>query len=602
MRSPLVCWAAVLTTLACANAPEPPRPDDALLRSLPAGRVVGHVSADGAHAWRGIPFAEPPVGALRWRAPRPAAPWAGTLEATRETPACVQFPLVVLGGDDDEPVGSEDCLTLNVFAPPLEASDVAAGRARLPVMVWIHGGANLRGEKATYDWSRFAVAHDTIVVTLSYRLGVLGWFRHEALWSDEDDAFDRSGNFGTLDLIRGLAWVRDNVAGFGGDPDNVTVFGESAGGNNVLALLLSPPAEGLFHRAIVQSGGQWSSTRAEAENWADAPEPGRKFSSRELLARLLIADGRAGDRSAARALAERMPPAETGAFLRGRTPEQLMAALGNGPDVTMSTVPLTIRGGDVVRSGAMIDRFAKGEYTRVPIVLGSNRDESKLSMMSDPAYTWRLLGLLPRVRDPERYARDAEYRSDAWKAEGVDEIAIEMRRHQGPTVFAYRFDWDEGPSVLGTDLAELVGAAHGIEIPFVMGVEHLGLSDEILVSRRNRSGREWLSQRMGRYWAEFARTGAPGRGTTGDLPAWSAWNDDGETSPRMLVLDTEADGGIRMSADYVTAARLAKRLQNDPRFDEGERCDAMARLQRSFPRLARAEAAACGPDQLASAP
>jgi len=210
--------------------------------------------------WRGIPYAQAPVGELRWRAPRALAPWPGTLEALAPGAACVQFPSSLLSDEDpSQPTGSEDCLTLNVFARPVSPSGIPGGAERRPVMVWIHGGANLTGESGVYDWSRFAVAHDTVVVALNYRLGLFGWFRHDSLWNEQDDVFDRSGNFGTLDLIHGLRWVQDNIAAFGGDPDNVTIFGESAGGNDVLALLLSPEAEGLFHRAISQ--------RARAKCW-----------------------------------------------------------------------------------------------------------------------------------------------------------------------------------------------------------------------------------------------------------------------------------------------------------------------------------------------
>jgi para-nitrobenzyl esterase len=595
-RTP-ACFAPAAVALlalaaACARpgAP-PPVADPATARTPVAGPVVGFTTVDGAHAWRGVPYAQPPVGALRWRAPRALPAWTAPREALAPGPACVQFPMALLTGDDSGGiVGSEDCLHLSIFAPSATPEAVPDGDARWPVMVWIHGGGNLMGESGSYDWGRFAVEHGTVVVALNYRLGLFGWFRHEALWGSGDDAFDRSGNFGTLDLVHGLRWVRDNVAAFGGDPGNVTIFGESAGGNDVIALLLAPPARGLFHRAISQSGGTWSASIAGAEHWSDDPEPGRRFSSREVLAQLLVADGRADDRDAARAIAASMTAAETGAFLRGRSAEALMDVLDARGDVSMDTVPLTIREGTVVPEGPMIDRFAAGDYTRVPTILGSNRDESKLFMAFDPEHTWQLLGFLPRLRDPERYDRDAEYGSDSWKAEGVDEIAIEMRRVQGPSVWAYRFDWDEEPTRLGTDLSRLIGAAHGLEIPFVMGIDHLGPVDAQLVTDRNRPGRRWLSERMGSYWAAFARSGDPGRGVEGDLPHWAPWDDTSEDSPRFLVFDTQQGGGLRMSAEYVTADRLAQRLMRDPRFDDEERCEALAELVDTFPRYARAEA------------
>jgi len=586
MRRHLFAPACVVLIAACTSPPEAPSPLDAATeRSLPAGRIVGYTSPDGAHAWRAIPYAEPPVGELRWRAPRKLAAWEGTLEAFAPGASCVQLPMsLTSNARPDSIVGSEDCLTLSVFAPARTPNRVPTGGDRMPVMVWIHGGGNLQGENGTYDWSRFAAKHDTVVVALNYRLGLFGWFRHEALWNEADSASDRSGNFGTLDLIRGLEWVRDNASAFGGDPGNVTIFGESAGGNDVITLLLSPLARGLFQRAIAQSGGLWSTSIAEAENWQDADEPGWPFSSREVLGQLLVEAGIADGRDAARSHADAMSPSDTGQFLRGRSQTQLMDVLISVGDASMDTVPLTIREGVVVPQGEMIDSFARGSYTRVPTILGTNRDESKLFMMAESEHTWNLFGVFPRSRDRARYERDAEYRSAAWKASGADEIAIEMRRNQGPSVWSYRFDWDEEPRRWGVDLPHLVGAAHGVEIPFVMGITSLTSVDAILTSEENKPGREWLSERMGSYWAEFARNGDPGRGTAGDLPRWTPWDDTNETSARFIVFDTEAGGGVRMSSEYVTAERIAARLHSDSRFTAEERCDGLARLEDTFPR------------------
>jgi para-nitrobenzyl esterase len=198
-------------------------------RRIAAGELIGSRERDGTHAWRGIRFAAAPVGHLRWRAPQPAAPWSGVVEALAHGAMAPQYagllaPVPVrLHGTV---IGDEDCLTLNIFAP----GEGTAVR-RHPVMVWIHGGANAVGTSAIYDVARNYAAHDGIVVvTVNYRLGVLGWFRHPTLMeADQATPEDRSGNFGTLDLIAALRWVRENIAAFGGDPGCVTIFGESAG-------------------------------------------------------------------------------------------------------------------------------------------------------------------------------------------------------------------------------------------------------------------------------------------------------------------------------------------------------------------------------------
>ncbi|MGH7859373.1 MAG: carboxylesterase family protein, partial [Candidatus Binatia bacterium] len=276
---------SLLILAGAACRPEPPAPakaDPESRRSLPAGEVVGSTGRYGAHVWLGIPYAKPPVGALRWRAPEPREAWNGVREALAPPAVCAQLPSRFGGVESDDPekpVGGEDCLYLNVYAPRFSPGEVPKAGSRLPVLFWIHGGGNVIGHASFYDGGNLAATHRVVVVALNYRLGPLGWFRHEALRAEAGSADDRSGNYGTLDLVRGLEWVRENVAGFGGDPGNVTIFGESAGGRNVFSLLLSPKARGLFHRAIVQSGGTGTAPVETAETLADATPPGHRNSS-----------------------------------------------------------------------------------------------------------------------------------------------------------------------------------------------------------------------------------------------------------------------------------------------------------------------------------
>jgi para-nitrobenzyl esterase len=188
----------------------------------------------------------------------------------------------------------------------------------------------------------------------------------------------------------------------------------------------------------------------------------------------------------------------------------------------------------------------------------------------------RWFGLIPRAKDPAAYQRDAAYRSRVWKVTGVDDLARRLAGAQPGRVFAYRFDWDEEPSVLGADLAELIGAAHGLEIPFVFGHWNLGNAGRILFDAENEPGREALSGQMMSYWAEFAATGDPGRGREGSLPRWSAWRDDGE---KYAVLDTPAGGGVRMAGESEGLEEIAAAILADPSFaDDAARCRALARL------------------------
>jgi para-nitrobenzyl esterase len=247
--------------------------------------------------------------------------------------------------------------------------------------------------------------------------------------------------------------------------------------------------------------------------------------------------------------------------------------------------------------------FAAGRYNRVPVIAGTNRDESKLFMAFDREYVRLWFRVLPSLRDPIRYQRDAEYQSLAWKLNGADDPARWMRAVQGPSVFAYRFDWDEEDSFLWVDWSEVLGAAHAFEIPFVFGDFEIPLLRS-LYAEDDLPSREKLSRAMMSYWAEFAASGAPGRGKAGDLPAWSAWDESEPASERFLVFDSEAGGGIRMSPEAVTANSLVTRMLADERFASSEeRCAFLARLQarrRTLPpeEVARA---GCKPESAAGA-
>ena len=214
------------------------------IRDTLAGPIVGFSDEDDTLGWLGIPFAAPPLAELRWAAPRLPKPWQENRQAIAFENACVQLwgPLIDTTGNEGEVVGKEDCLYLNVWAPR-DNSDIDS--AGLPVMFWIHGGGNSIGTANTYPGHRLAGGENVVIVTINYRLGLLGWMSHPALRAEGRSASDASGNYGNLDMIAALEWVQKNIANFGGDPHNVTIFGESAGGLNVYSLMASPPAKGL---------------------------------------------------------------------------------------------------------------------------------------------------------------------------------------------------------------------------------------------------------------------------------------------------------------------------------------------------------------------
>ncbi|MEL6259311.1 MAG: carboxylesterase family protein, partial [Pseudomonadota bacterium] len=288
MHRTIAALALLLALMGCTGAADgpatpPPEASQITKRATDKGDVVGHVDNEtGAHVWRAIPFAAPPVGDRRWRAPRGIDAWPEPLLAVQAPPRCLQMlsPLdQVPQSQIGDIVGDEDCLYLDVYAPPLSDDERAA--ADLPVMVWIHGGSNIWGYADQYNGATLATQHNVVVVVIQYRLGAFGWFSHPAIEDDAKSRDDASANFGMLDQIAALRWVKRDIAAFGGDPDLVTIFGESAGGMDVAGLLVSPRADGLFQRAIIQSGGFDSISLDEArEGTKDSAIPaGRRIAN-----------------------------------------------------------------------------------------------------------------------------------------------------------------------------------------------------------------------------------------------------------------------------------------------------------------------------------
>lgn len=541
------------------------RADPVTRRTLADGVVVGSVELDGTHAWRGLPFAAPPVGPLRWRAPQPPARWDGEREALAHGGFAPQYGGLLAPVPPSQwnaVVGDEDCLTLNVFAPAFEPQAVPTGDARRPVMVWIHGGGLAAGTASLYDVARnHAQDHGhggCIVVTINHRLGLLGFLSHPALAADPGlSSEERSGNFGLLDQIAALRWVRDHIAAFGGDPGRVTIFGESAGGQSVLLLLASPLAAGLFHRAIAQSPVAETFSMAQAVEPNDAPMEARRATGQEIAARLWVAAGRAADRTQAIDAIRAAAPADVADFLRALTPAQVLAAVRPG-SVGIYLTPRPARDGVTLPLDPLKAVFASGAWNRVPVILGSNRDEVRTFLADKPEHSRLLFGKLPILHDRAAYAIESTYLSTAWRAMHVDEVADAMLAGGHRDVWSYRFDWDEAPAVpfIRPDL--LLGAAHGMEMSFAFR-DVAGEFDVFKVyTPFNRAGRQALAAAMGDAWSSFARDGAP------SLPGGTAWGrrpaGDGADT---LLFDSVRDGGIRMATLRTTMPALKQRLMTD---------------------------------------
>jgi para-nitrobenzyl esterase len=541
IRTMILIAAAAGLLAACGDRTPAPVADPATQRTVAEGQVTGFTRADqGVHVWRGVPFAAAPLGDLRWRAPRPAPAFEGVRETLHHPDPCPQLAnalsAAASGARAGDLLGSEDCLYLNIYAPDGAGPQDTAR----PVMVWIHGGANVWGHASQYDGGQLAADQDVVVVVVQYRLGPLGFFAHPVIEADAQTYADSAANFALLDLIAALQWVQGNIGQFGGDAQRVTIFGESAGGHNVAGLMGSPLAAGLFHRAIIQSGS-FDSVSLEAA------QSGGRNTGIEAAARFAGADANAGAMRAA-------PLAD------------IYQAYGG--DSGLRDLPRMVADGVTLPRDGLDSAFARLDgFNAVPLITGVNRDEMKLFNAFSDELTRRRLGFLVSARDPDFYDAMSDYQSRVWRVRAVDRAGAWMREAGHDAVWAYRFDWDEAGSFLTMDLSRLLGAAHAMEIPFVFNhFDFFGQLDPVVFNRRNRDGREALAASMGAYWAAFARDGDPG--DAGGL-AWPAMSSaDGP----LMRFDSPDGGGPELITGADSLEAIIADIAADPRLDAGQRC------------------------------
>ena len=459
----LITWSA---ELALAQAPT--------VRTT-TGSLAGS-SVDGVRAFEGVPYAQPPVGPLRWRPPQPVAAWSGTRDATKFGADCMQKPQA----DSRAPGVSEDCLTLNVWSP--------VGSERLPVMVWVYGGGFVEGSASLplYDGARLA-KRGVVLVSLNYRTGVFGFLAHRQLAAESPE--HSAGNYGMLDVLEALRWVKANAAAFGGDPDRVTVFGESAGASMLDLLMASPLSEGLIQQAILESPGAMRplSTLAEAEAIADVAGP---------------------DIAALRAM-----PADAVLALNGKIV----------PPVRRLTTPRAL---GPVRDDWVVPRtdteaFATGRMLHIPLIVGGNSDEGRAFTKYWPihsaaevrAYAEQnfgasangMLSLYGLDREGAITPGLAYAFDDTQFNYGVRGLARGMAAVE-PKVWRYVFTHSPG--------GEKTPPTHSEELDYVFG--NLGAPRWVPRSPMDATDRR-LSDTMMGAWTRFAQTGDP---NGGGMPSW----------------------------------------------------------------------------------
>lgn len=520
------------------------------LRQLAQGQVRGVNSAatNGTYSWKGIPYAQPPVGARRWKAPATPTAWNGTRDASAFGAACLQNGRIYGPGANNRhdatiattlntPVGSEDCLTLNVWRPSSDSTG-------LPVIVFVHGGSNISGYTAdpVYDGAALARAANAVVVTLNYRLGVLGFINLPQLKGGVDSAED-SGNFALLDILQALRFVRQNIAAFGGNAGNVTLMGQSAGAINVWALMASPLGAGLFHKVVPLSGGiSLASNLPPGSLPTLNPASTYLAQANGLLARQVIADGLAADLPGAQAWVATQSATQIADYLRGKSGATLLTTLlvngltGSGPIPDGTVLPAD-----------PIAAFAAGSYQRVPVLAGNTAEEGKLFA---PFLT--LFGGPPgfKINDAVRFNMmeafdpdapttlteadilDAAYTPSAtpvtgWTARSAQLGAafmvpsrnnvLDTLKARQAEVWYYQFDWARQPAPWNT----VYGAAHAFDLPFLFGNFGPSLFANTVGGNANRAGRLALSAHMMATLGAFARHGDPNHAGLG--VGWQPW-------------------------------------------------------------------------------
>ena len=458
---------------------------------IESGQLAG-VARDGVISYKGIPFAQPPVGDLRWRAPLTAKAWTGVREANVFSAPCAQNS----GGQMMEN-SSEDCLYLNVWTPAWPAN------ARMPVMFWIHGGGNYGGTASGNNFDGESLSrHGVVVVTANYRLSIFGWFSHPELTRESQN--HASGNYGLMDQIAALKWVRDNIARFGGDPANVTVFGQSAGAVDANVLMTSPLSSGLFTKVIAESGTVTRNPDAATMNMtalgALMKVKGGPVTYNDAPGLL-----EAEQRGEALAASLKAPVPGSLKFLRGLPASELLKAVA-APQMAIGPANGVVIDGYVIPK-APAEVFLSGKELRVPLLIGNNSRErtppdvksedvaKAASAMYGPLAdrAAKLYGLgEPDTPDPLYGGQAAQWVVDTmYRCPVVAELNWHVAA--GNTGYEYQFD-RAAPG------REALGSTHGAEVPYVFGT----------LGPQYKDADRAASAAIGEYWTNFARTGAPG--------------------------------------------------------------------------------------------
>ena len=533
----------LLVTASCSTISNFNETDKDIVVKSQSGNYLG-IEATDLYVFKGIPYAEPPVGDLRWRAPRDVEYLDAIIDATEFKNECVQPKDNSSIFNRNLSTGDEDCLYLNIYVPKNQNS---LNKNKFPVMYWIHGGSNIWGAGSDYDFSNLATSQQVIVVTINYRLGLFGWFA-SPFFAETGEDLDKSYNFGHLDIIKGLEWVNQNISSFGGDKNNVTIFGESAGGSNTLTMIASPLAEGLFHKAISQSGYVSSYSAEYAESISE-------LSSKNIFAEDIkyLTDSN-----------------EIVDYLQGLTQTEVYEKyIATAEKYVYPITPITMRDGIVVPKEGVYKALEKADPGLI-VVAGTNKDEMNYWFVNSEYFYDTSFEIRRTLKRSEANLRSwNKFRSAIWRYKGAEEPLRRMSK-SNDNLYSYRLDWDEEDDGIFGDYSLFVGAAHGIDVPFISNsfdMEQIPwYIKNILFPESSAEGRDALSSLMMRYWGNIAKYGDP------NVFVSQKWEKFTANDNQMIILDNPGDPNFGMVTNPVVPKTLLKEIESDSALEIEERC------------------------------
>ncbi|URZ07019.1 carboxylesterase family protein [Clostridium felsineum] len=489
------------------------------------GTVEGLVDSNtNTLQWLGVPYAKAPIGSLRWKAPQDLSSWTGIKDAKKFGNVATQ-----LDSTGKNVIGSEDCLYLNIWRPNTKEKN-------LPVLLFAHGGGNITGSGASFQGDILANRTNSIVISINYRLGAMGWFLNDAV--KDGNKLDDSGNYGLLDIFKSLDWVNKNISDFGGNPDNVTLSGQSAGARDVIASLISPLSKGLYEKAMPMSGGMTLTSTDEGKNF-----------SNQMIEKLLVKQGKALNEADAAKWIKNQSKSQLNTYLKSVDSKELVSLYGSVA-IKMNPFPHLYKDGYVIPKDGF-NEIKKGNYNNVPIIVGSMSNEFTLFSATDPYFGGSVLNQ-SIFNDPTKskiYTDSIYYGSKLYSGFNADNVAdlIASSNKKDNGIYAYRCGWGTQDGVI-TNNTKYFAAAHGLDIDLITGHYNMGNYFSGFYTDANKPGRDSLGTVMDSYLKNFLYTGNP---NGNKLTKWGTWQTSNKKA-RIMKFDATTNTSLTsMSKEHL---------------------------------------------------